>query len=203
MFHRPAFFAPVVRACAPLLMLALGVSLPGPARSASTVTPTATADSFVGRPIYSEPATGVQLPPNCQVDPSWRSAIPNTDTELWIAVCSNAARVWLVRRQVLEVVNARLARLRFTVLDEHIYPEETAGDTLSLQCSGPRDEPGYVVRGARWRTEGKELRLKSAHAVLRVDARSQTLVDAEPGAVDCSRFPEREAMMKRLQQSRN
>jgi hypothetical protein len=39
--------------------------------------------------------------------------------------------------------------------------------------------------------------------VLRVDANSQKLADSEVGAVDCARFPEREAMMKRLQQTHN
>jgi len=161
------------------------------------------AESFVARPIYSEPAGGLQLPPNCEVDPSWRAAVAGTDLEIWIAVCGAEPRVWLLKRQVLEVVNARQSRLRFQVLDERLYPEETAGETLSVQCTGPRDEPGYVVRGARWRSEDKELRLKGARGVLRVDSRTQTLVDTEPGAVDCARFPEREAMMKRLQRSHN
>jgi hypothetical protein len=161
------------------------------------------AESFLGRPIYSEPAGGLQLPPGCEVDPSWRSAVPGTDLELWVAQCAGAPRVWLLRRQVIEIVNARQSRLRFQVLDERLYPEEAAGDTLSVQCTGPRDEPGYVVRGARWRPDGKDLRLKSAKGVLRADSRNQALVDAEIGAIDCVRFPEREAMMKRLQQHAN
>jgi len=157
---------------------------------------------FLGRPIYSEPASGLQLPPACQVDPSWRTSVPSTDLEIWVAVCDAQARVWLVRRQVIEVVNARQARLRFEVLDERIYPEETAGDSLSVQCTGPSDEVGYVVRGARWRADGKELRLKGPpRGVMRADAHAQKLVDMELGAVDCTRFPEREAMMKRLQQT--
>jgi hypothetical protein len=161
------------------------------------------AESFIDRPVYSEPATGLQLPPGCEVDPSWRSPVANSDLEIWIARCAGEPRVWLLKRQVVEIVNARQSRLRFQVLDERVYPEETAGDTLSVQCTGPRDEPGYVVRGARWRDDGKELRLKGARGVLRVDTRTQTLADSEVGAVDCARFPEREAMMKRLQQTHN
>ena len=162
----------------------------------------AAADSFLGRPIYSEPASGLQLPPGCQVDPSWRSAVAGTDLEIWIALCTETPRVWLLRRQVLEVVEARLVRLRFEVIDEHAFPEETAGETLSVQCTGPSDEAGYVVRGARWRSDGKGLRLRNARGVLRVDTRAQTLVESEIGAVDCARFPEREAMMKSLQKTR-
>jgi hypothetical protein len=159
------------------------------------------AESYVSRPIYSDPATGLQLPPGCRVDPSWRSPAGASDLEIWIAQCSGEARVWLLKRQVVEVVNARQSRLRFQVLDERVYPEETAGETLSVQCTGPHDESGYVVRGARWRGDGKELRLKSARGVMRVDSRTPALADTEIGAVDCVRFPEREAMMKRLQQS--
>jgi len=159
------------------------------------------ADSFLGRPIYSEPASGLQLPPRCQVDPTWRTNVRSTDLEIWIATCSGAARVWLLRRQVIEVLNSRQSRLRFEVLDERIYPDETPGDSLSVQCTGPTDETGYVVRGARWREDGKELRLKTAHGALRLDPRTQRLGDTEIAAIDCTRFPEREAMMKRLQQA--
>jgi hypothetical protein len=157
-------------------------------------------ESFVTRPIYSEPATGLQLPPGCEVDPSWRSTVANSDLEIWIAKCSGEARAWLVKRAVVEVLNSRQSRLRFEVMDERVLADETPGESLSVQCTGPRDETGYVVRGAHWRTEGKELRLKSAKAVMKADARTQTLVESEIGDVDCSRFPEREAMMKRLQQ---
>jgi len=160
-----------------------------------------TADSFVGRPIYSEPATGLQLPPQCQVDPTWRTNVRGTDMEIWIAACGPGARVWLMRRQVVEVFNGRQARLRFEVLDERIYPDETPGDSLSVQCAGPSDETGYVVRGARWREDGKELRLKSARGALRLEPHLQRLADAELGTIECTRFPEREAMMKRLQQA--
>lgn len=158
------------------------------------------ADSFVGRPIYSEPASGLQLPPGCEVDPSWRSPVPGTDLEIWIAQCAAGPRVWLLRRHVVEVINARQSRMRFEVLDERVYPDEVAGETLSVQCTGPRDEAGYVVHGARWREDGKEKRLSKALGVLRADVPSQRLADSEVGAVDCARFPEREAMMKRLQQ---
>jgi hypothetical protein len=156
--------------------------------------------SYVGRPIYSEPVGGLQLPPGCEVDPSWRSPVVANDLEVWVAQCGATARVWLLKRQVLEIVDARQSRLRFQVLDERILPEESAGDSLSVQCVGPHDEPGYVVRGARWRTDDKELRLRSAKGVLRVDSRGPALADADVGAVECIRFPDREAMMKRLQQ---
>jgi len=163
--------------------------------------PAMAAESYLDRPVYSEPATGLQLPPGCEVDPSWRSPVAGSDLEIWIARCAGEPRVWLLKRQVVEIVNARQSRLRFQVVDERVYPEETAGDTLSVQCTGPRDETGYVVRGARWRENGRELRLKSARGVLRVDLNGPTLADSEVGAVDCARFPDREAMMKRLQQS--
>jgi hypothetical protein len=159
----------------------------------------APAPGFIGRPIYSEPAVGLQLPPACEVDPSWRSPVNGKDFEIWVALCSGTARVWLLKRQVVEVVNARQSRLRFQVLDERIYPEEVAGESLSVQCTGPNDEPGYVVRGARWRNDGRQMRLSRALGVLRADTKAQRLEDTEVGAVDCARFPEREAMMKRLQ----
>jgi hypothetical protein len=184
-------------ACAVAILAAVGAACWGAAAAAA---PASGPNSFAGRPIYSEPATGLQLPPGCEVDPSWRTSVSGTDLEIWVAQCAEQARVWLVKRQVIEVVNARQSRLRFQVLDERVFPEETAGDSLSVQCTGPRDESGYVVYGARWRTDSKDLRLKSAKGVLRADGRAQRLVDSEIGAVDCVRFPEREAMMKRLQQ---
>jgi hypothetical protein len=179
----------------PAALLAAMLALPAlPAAGA------ADAGSFVGRPIYSEPQTGLQLPPGCEVDPSWRSSVANAELEIWVAQCDGVPRIWLLKRQVIEVVSSRQSRLRFQVLDERAYPDETAGDTLSVQCTGPRDEPGYVVRGAHWRPDSKELRLKSAKGVLHADLRTQTLAEADIGSVDCVRFPEREAMMKRLQQ---
>jgi len=161
------------------------------------------AESYIARPIYSEPASGLQLPPGCEVDPSWRSPIANAELEIWIAVCAGEPRVWLLRRQVIEVLSARQSRLRYEVLDERDFAQDVAGDTLSVQCTGPRDETGFVVHGARWRADGKQLRLKSAQGVLRADARTARLTAADASEVDCTRFPEREAMMKRLQQTRN
>jgi hypothetical protein len=180
---------------APLVALALLIA----GMSAVAAAP-GDAPAYRGRPVYSEPAVGLQLPPGCEVDPSWRAPLPGGDLEVWIARCDAVARVWLVRRQVLEVLNARQTRLRFEVIDERIAANEDAGESISVQCSGPHDESGFVVLGARWRPEGRQLRLRSARAVLRADARSQSLADADVGQVDCIRFPEREAMMKKLQQ---
>lgn len=177
---------------APARCLAVLLFLAGAGEAAAT--------SYAGRPIYSEPSIGLQLPPGCEVEPSWRSQIPGGDLEAWIARCEGTTRVWLLRRQVLEVVAAHPTRLRFQVLDERALPGEDAGDTASVQCTGPRDEPGFVVLGAKWRAEGRQLRLRSARAVLRAEPRTQSLVDADVGQVDCIRFPDREAMMKRLQQ---
>ncbi len=182
------------QAHAAALLVAIGMLCAGAAAQ------TAGGGSFVGRPIYSEPAGGLQLPPGCEVDPSWRSSVANSELELWVAQCANTPRVWLLKRQVIEVISARQSRLRFQVLEERVYADESAGETLSVQCTGPHDESGYVVRGAHWRSDNKDLRLKSAKEVLRADARTQSLVSSEIGAVDCVRFPEREAMMKRLQQ---
>jgi len=160
----------------------------------------APAEGYVGRPIYSEPLTGLQLPPGCKVDPSWRAPITGSEFEIWIASCDEAPRVWLLRRQVIGVVNAQNSRLRFQVLDERIYADETAGETLSVQCSGQHDEPGYAVVGARWRPEDKELRLRSSKSALRADVQALRLAELDTKRIECVRFPEREAMMKRLQQ---
>lgn len=170
------------------------------AAAAHAQTRSLAADSYVGRPIYSEPATGLQLPPGCEVDPSWRSPVTGSDLEIWVAQCSGTAHVWLLKSQVVEVVSARQARKRFQILDERIYPSEIAGETLSVECTGPHDEQGYVVRGARWRDDGQERRLKGAAGAVRADTRTQVLVDAEASAIDCVRFPAREAEMRRLQQ---
>jgi hypothetical protein len=188
--------ARLARDAAALLAAVLAAVLEGAAP------PALAADSYVGRPIYSEPSTGLQLPPRCEVDPGWRVSASNTDFEVWLAVCDGTARAWLLKRQVMEVLNARQARLRYQVLDERQLPGETAGETASVQCSGRRDESGYVVLGARWRGDGKELRLAGARGALRGDPSSQKLADADLGGIDCTRFPEREAMMKRLQQAR-
>jgi len=156
--------------------------------------------SYRGRPVYSEPASGLQLPPGCDVDPSWRMPVAGADLEVWIAHCEGTQRVWLLRRQVLEVLNSHQSRLRFQILDERVYFEEDAGDTMSVQCSGTRDDTGYAVVGARWRAEGRQLRLRTARAALRADPGSTMLVDADLSTVDCIRFPDREAMMRRLRQ---
>jgi hypothetical protein len=62
------------------------------------------------------------------------------------------------------------------------------------------NEGGFVVVGARWKPAGAELRLTSAAAVLRLDTGLQKFVTANLAQVDCARHPEREAMMRRLQQ---
>jgi hypothetical protein len=157
--------------------------------------------SFIGRPIYSEPTTGLQMPPSCVVEPSWRTRIDSGDFEAWIVVCGDTARGWLVHRQVLEVLGGGLARLRYQVVDERVFPGESAGDSLSVQCTGRRkDDGGYLVVGAKWHVVGKEMRLISALAVLRADAATQKFVAAGLDAVDCLRFPDREETMRQLQQ---
>jgi hypothetical protein len=161
----------------------------------------ATSASYVGRPIYSEPATGVQLPPGCVVEPTWRERLSGVDFEVWIASCDEVARVWLLKRQVIEVLDSRESRLRFQVLDERVLPDEKAGDTLSVQCTTGSNEPAVVVRGARWRSVGRELHLQGAGGAMQVDIGQRRLVDTSPAAIDCTRFPDREAMMRKLQQS--
>lgn len=169
------------------------------AADAAEATPPAY-ESFIGRPIYSEPTTGLQMPPSCVVEPSWRTRIDSGDFEAWIVVCGDTARGWLVHRQVLEVLGAGLARLRFQVVDERVFPGESAGDSLSVQCTGRgKDDGGYLVVGAKWQVVGKEMRLISALGVLRADAATQKFVAAGLGAVDCLRFPDREATMRQLQ----
>jgi hypothetical protein len=176
------------------LALAAALSLAAPPAPAA---PT----SYLGRPVYSEPAIGLQLPPACVVEPTWRAPLAGAELEVWVATCDGLARVWLLRRQVIEVLGAREARLRFQVIDERILPEDTAGDTLSVQCTGPDNLPGLVVRGARWRTNGRELHLASAAGAMRGDIAQHRLIDLNLGAIDCTRFPDREAMMRKLQQA--
>jgi len=160
--------------------------------------------SYVGRPIYSEPGAGVQLPPGCTVEPSWRSKLGSSDLEVWLADCGGTVHGWLLRRSVIEVVAANQARLRFLVLDERVWPGETAGDTASVQCNGRAGgEAGYVVVGAKWRSIGKdnkELRLNSATAAVHADPSALKFLDTPLAAVECARFPGREAMMRQLQQ---
>lgn len=159
------------------------------------------AASYVGRPIYSEPGAGLQMPPGCQLEPSWRGRIANSDLEVWVVACGGETHTWVVRRATVEMLPGNQARLRFLVTDERVWPGETAGDTVSVQCVGRgAGEGGFVVAGARWKAAGAELRLTSASAVLRVDPGLQKFVTASLAQVDCARHPEREAMMRRLQQ---
>lgn len=159
-------------------------------------------ESYVGRPVYSEPGAGLQLPPGCHIEPTWRARMGTSDLEVWVIECGGIARSWLLRRSLVEIVAGNQARLRFLVLDERQWPGETAGDTLSVQCigrSGP--EAGYVVLGARWRAAGNELRLAGAKSVIRADPNSQKFVSASLAQVECTRHPDREAMLRRLQQA--
>jgi hypothetical protein len=165
--------------------------------SSSVAEPTPT---YVGRPIYSDPSNGLQLPPTCNIEPTWRSRISGTEMEIWVLNCDSTPRAWLLTRQVVEMLSAREARLRFQVVDERILPGETVGDSLSVQCSGAGDTSGIIVYGARWRSAGRELRLASARGAMRADVTRRRLTDADPSGVDCVRFPDREAMMRKLQQ---
>lgn len=181
----------------PLLLLFVLVLAPKPslAQAASAD------DSFIDRPIYSEPTTGLQMPPTCVIEPSWR-ARSGSDFELWIVVCGETPHAWLVRRQVVEMLGAGLARLRYQVVDERVYPGESAGESLSVQCTGRgKDQDGYLVVGAKWRADGKELRLSSALTVLHADPVKGLLINVDASSVDCVRFPQREATMRQLQQA--
>lgn len=161
------------------------------------------ASPFIGRPVYSEPGTGLQLPPGCQLEPTWRGRISNGDLEVWIVSCGNDTRTWLVRRTIVEMKAGNQARLRFQVLDDRVWPGESAGDSASVQCTGRSGgEGGYVVLGARWRPAGNELRLAGAQSVIRADPATLKFVPAQLAQVDCVRYPDREAMLRRLQQGR-
>jgi hypothetical protein len=179
-----------------LAALAVAAGLGLAASGASAAPP-----SYLGRPVYSDPAVGLQLPPNCLVEPTWRAPLAGAELEVWVATCDGIARVWLLKRTVIEVLGAREARLRFQVIDERVLPDEAAGDTLSVQCSGADNRPGLVVRGARWRTTGRELHLASATGAMRGDIAQHRLLDVNLGTIDCTRFPDREAMMRKLQQA--
>jgi hypothetical protein len=176
------------------LAFAAGVLAAWPPRAAEP------SPTYIGRPIYSDPTNGLQLPPACVIEPSWRSRITGTEMELWVLNCDSVPRAWLLMRQTVEMLNAREARLRFQVLDERLLLEETAGESLSVQCTGAGDAPGIVVYGARWRASGRELRLAGARGALRVDVARRRLADADPSGIDCVRFPDREALMRKLQQ---
>jgi hypothetical protein len=156
--------------------------------------------SYVGRPIYSDPTNGLQLPPSCLIEPTWRSRISGTEMEVWVLNCDSVPRVWLLTRQIVEMLNAHDARLRFQVLDELPLPGETTGESLSVQCTAASDTPGIVVYGAHWRSSGHELRLADARGALRVDVSKRRLAEADLNGIDCVRFPERESMMRKLQQ---
>lgn len=159
-------------------------------------------DSYAGRPVYSEPGSGLQLPPGCKVEPPWRARLGASDLEVWVVECGGIVRTWLLRRSVLEMVDAKQARLRFQILDDRGWAGETAGESASVQCVGrSAQEGGYVVLGARWRGNGRELRLVSATSVIRADPAAQKFVAATLAQVECVRFPEREAMLRRLQQA--
>jgi hypothetical protein len=156
---------------------------------------------YLGRPIYSDPTSGLQLPPTCIIEPTWRSRINGAELEVWVVNCDGVARVWLLKRQTVEMISAREARLRFQVIDGGGRAEETAGDSWSVQCTAAGEESGVVVRGAHWRSTGRELHLASARGALRVNVARHRLVDADLTSIDCTRFPEREAMMRKLQQT--
>jgi len=157
---------------------------------------------YIGRPIYSDPVNGLQLPPACIIEPTWRERISGTEMEVWVLNCDSVARVWLLMRQIVEMLNAREARVRFQVVDERELAGETAGESLSVQCTGATDASGIVaVYGARWRTAGHELRLAGARGALRADVARRRLVDTDLSGVECVRFPDREAMMRKLQQT--
>jgi hypothetical protein len=156
---------------------------------------------YIGRPIYSDPLNGLQLPPACIIEPTWRERISGTEMEVWVLNCDSVARVWLLMRQIVEMLNAREARVRFQVVDERELTGETAGESLSVQCTGASDASAIVVYGARWRSAGHELRLAGARGALRADVARRRLVDADLSGIDCVRFPDREAMMRKLQQT--
>src|SRR5512147_2510212 len=75
-------------------------------------------DSFMGRPVYHEPGSGLQMPTGCHVEAPWRSRVASSDLEIWIVDCGGVARTWILRRSVLEMVDAKQARLRFQILDD-------------------------------------------------------------------------------------
>lgn len=159
-------------------------------------------ESFSGRPVYSEPGSGLQMPPGCRVESPWRSRIASSDIEVWIVDCGGVVHTWMLRRSVLEIVDVKQARLRFQILDDRAWPGETAGESASIQCVGRGDQDtGYVVIGAKWKGSGNELRLSGAQTVIRADTATQKFKAATLAQVDCTRFPEREAMLRRLQKA--
>lgn len=161
----------------------------------------AAAQANVGRPIYSEPGTGIALPPGCTFEPSWRARLANSDLELWAVECTLVPHLWLVRRGVIEYDRDNRARLRFMVLDERILPGETAGETISVQCASRGNaETGVAAIGAKWRSTQGALRLQTAKAAVKVDRHKAKLVDVPVDQIECTRFLEREETMRRLQE---
>jgi hypothetical protein len=176
----------------------------GAALLAWVAAPARAQESFVGRPVYSEPGSGLQMPPGCRVEPPWRSRLGSSDLEVWVVECGGVVRTWMLRRSVLEMIDNKQARLRFQILDDRPWPGETPGESASVQCVGRGDqESGFVVIGAKWRTAANELRLSSAQSVIRADAGTQKFKAATLAEVDCTRFPEREAMLRRLQKAQH
>jgi len=182
------------------LAMAAGMLVAASARAAQQAPAAQSVPTYVGRPIYSDPTNGLQLPPSCAIEPTWRSRIGGTEMEVWVIDCDSVPRAWLLTRQIVEMLNAREARLRFQVIDERILAGETAGESLTVQCTGGNDLSGIVVYGARWRNLGHELRLAGARGALRADVAHRRLVEAELDGIDCVRFPDREELMRKLQQ---
>jgi len=180
--------------------MAAGTLAATPARGVESAPTAASIPTYLGRPIYSDPTNGLQLPPSCAIEPTWRSRISGTEMEVWVIDCDSVPRAWLLTRQTVEMLTAREARLRFQVVDERVLSGETAGESLSVQCTGTSDASGIVVYGAHWRNLGHELHLVGARGALRADVAQRRLVDAELSGIDCVRFPDREEMMRRLQQ---
>lgn len=176
------------------LVVACGVFGVSPSSAAEPV------PNYAGRPIYSDPTNGLQLPPSCVIEPTWRSRISGTEMEVWVLNCNSVPRAWLLTRQIVEMLGEHEARLRFQVLDERQLPDETTGESLSVQCAGASDMPGIIVYGAHWRSSGHELHLHDARGALRVDVARRRMVDTDLTGIDCVRFPERESMMRKLQQ---
>ena len=189
---KPRRIALTLKRAAPAVAAALFAALPSSAAEPGL--------TYVGRPIYSDPVNGLQLPPTCIIEPTWRLRISRIEMEVWVLNCDSVARVWLLTRHPVEMLSAREARLRFEVIDERVFPGQTAGESLSVQCTAPSEDAGRVVHGARWRGSGHELHLAGAQGALRVDAARRQLVDTDMSGIDCVRFPDREAMMRKLQQ---
>ncbi len=167
----------------------------------ATGIPAAAQDSYEGRPVYSEPGTGLQLPPGCRIEPPWRARLADTDLEVWVVDCNKTAHTWLLRRSLIEMVGPNQARLRFQILDDRAWPGETAGESASVQCTGRGgQQAGFVVLGAKWRNAAaNELRLSNAQTVIRGDVKTQKFAEATLAQVDCARYPGREAMLLKLQ----